>query len=85
MTKFDTGTELPENFLITDEFKDLFEIIENKKKQFLFVTGKAGTGKSTFLEYFRQNTSTNHIILAPTGVAAIKCKGKTIHSFARKR
>lgn len=81
MTKFDTGTELPENFLITDEFKDLFEIIENNKKQFLFVTGKAGTGKSTFLEYFRQNTSTNHIILAPTGVAAIKCKGKTIHSF----
>ena len=40
MTKFDTGTELPENFLITDEFKDLFEIIENNKNSFYLLLEK---------------------------------------------
>ena len=77
---FDTGTTLPEKFVLTGEFKKLFEIID-KKKSNLFITGKAGTGKSTFLEYFRQNTKKNHAILAPTGITAIKAKGKTIHSF----
>ena len=47
----------------------------------MFLTGKAGSGKSTLLEYFRQNTSKNHVILAPTGIAAIKARGQTIHSF----
>ncbi len=47
----------------------------------VFITGKAGTGKSTLLEYFRQNTSKEVAVLAPTGVAAINVNGQTIHSF----
>ncbi len=77
---FDTGTILPENFVLTEEFKKTFELIENKNIN-VFITGKAGTGKSTLLEYFRQNTKKNHAILAPTGISALKAKGKTIHSF----
>ncbi|MCP4475795.1 MAG: AAA family ATPase, partial [Gammaproteobacteria bacterium] len=52
-----------------------------KSKAHLFITGKAGTGKSTLLEYFHQNTKKKPVILAPTGVAAINVKGQTIHSF----
>jgi ATP-dependent DNA helicase PIF1 len=55
MIKLDTGTELPENFVLTKEFKEIFEIIDNTNSN-LFITGKAGSGKSTLLEYFRQNT-----------------------------
>ncbi|MDC1296408.1 hypothetical protein N8Z57_02645, partial [Pseudomonadota bacterium] len=50
-------------------------------KENMFVTGKAGSGKTTLLEYFRINSSKNFIILASTGISAIKAKGKTIHSF----
>ena len=72
--------ELPEDFILTNEFKDFFEQIE-KTRNHIFITGKAGTGKSTLLEYFRGKTKKDHIILAPTGIAALKAKGKTIHSF----
>ncbi|NTU99336.1 AAA family ATPase [Candidatus Falkowbacteria bacterium] len=48
-----------------------------------YITGKAGTGKSTLLTYFRQNTTKNVIVLAPTGIAAINVEGSTIHSFFR--
>lgn len=78
--KLDTGTELPKSFILTDEFKKLFNKIETTKSN-MFITGKAGSGKSTLLEYFRQNTKKNYVILAPTGITAIKAKGKTIHSF----
>lgn len=47
----------------------------------VFITGKAGTGKSTLLEYFRQNTQKDVAVLAPTGVAALNVEGQTIHSF----
>ncbi len=47
----------------------------------LFITGKAGTGKSTLLEYFRNITEKNIVVLAPTGVAALNVLGQTIHSF----
>ena len=47
----------------------------------LFVTGKAGTGKSTFLRYVAATTKKKHVILAPTGIAAINAGGTTIHSF----
>ena len=76
----DTGTDLPETFFLTEEFKNLFHKIENDNSN-LFITGKAGCGKSTLLEYFRQNTKKNHAILAYTGLAAIKARGMTIHSF----
>ena len=76
----DTGTELPLNLNLTSEFKNFFKLMENTDLN-MFITGKAGTGKSTLLEYFRQNTYKNHAILAPTGIAAIKARGQTIHSF----
>jgi ATP-dependent exoDNAse (exonuclease V) alpha subunit len=47
----------------------------------LFITGRAGTGKSTLLSYFKKNTLKNVVILAPTGVAAVNIGGATIHSF----
>lgn len=49
----------------------------------LFVTGKAGTGKSTFLNYFTAECTKKIVLLAPTGVAALNIKGSTIHSFFR--
>ncbi|MBU1894863.1 MAG: AAA family ATPase, partial [Candidatus Omnitrophica bacterium] len=75
-------TELPIDFDFSDEFQEAFELLEHSRKH-IFVTGNAGTGKSTLLEYFRMNTRKNIVVLAPTGVAAIKARGQTIHSFFR--
>ncbi|WP_020539574.1 ATP-dependent DNA helicase [Lewinella cohaerens] len=52
-----------------------------KSNDLLFVTGRAGTGKSTLLQLFRQTTNKKIVVLAPTGVAALNVKGQTIHSF----
>lgn len=49
--------------------------------QSIFLTGKAGTGKSTFVRYLCQETKKKFIVLAPTGIAAINAGGSTIHSF----
>lgn len=65
---------------INSDFKKAFELLENQNKN-LFLTGKAGSGKSTFLEYFTKNTSKTYAVLAPTGVAALNVSGETIHSF----
>ncbi len=78
----ETRTELPFDFEFSDEFQKAFDLLETSRRN-IFVTGKAGTGKSTLLEYFRLNTRKNIVILAPTGVAAIKVRGQTIHSFFR--
>ena len=80
MTKFDTGTELPDNFILTEEFEQTYKLINDTNSN-LFITGKAGSGKSTLLEYFRQNTNKNFATLAFQGITAIKAKGQTIHSF----
>ena len=74
--------QLPTHLDINDEFKSAFDIMENTK-ECLFITGKAGTGKSTLLRYFKANTGKKVIVLAPTGVAAINVGGQTIHSFFR--
>lgn len=63
-----------------DQFVAAFNELENTSRH-LFVTGKAGTGKSTLLQYFRHKTTKNIALLAPTGVAALNIKGQTIHSF----
>ena len=47
----------------------------------VFLTGRAGTGKTTFLKYITENTGKRFVVLAPTGVAAINAGGSTIHSF----
>lgn len=65
---------------INPQFKAALELIENSKRNLLLL-GKAGTGKSTFLNYLRKNTKKNIAVLAPTGVAAINIQGMTIHSF----
>ncbi|MEI8176654.1 MAG: AAA family ATPase, partial [Candidatus Omnitrophota bacterium] len=76
----DGAIELPADLELNDEFRAAFELMEGTRKS-LFITGKAGTGKSTLLQYFRLNTRKNIVVLAPTGVAAIKVRGQTIHSF----
>ncbi len=58
------------------------ELIENTKHH-IFLTGKAGTGKTTFLHRFKEKTKKNYVVLAPTGIAAINAGGMTIHSFFR--
>lgn len=73
---------IQDSVIITEEFQNAFQEIENSNKNF-FVTGHAGSGKSTFIDYFRKNTKKKVVILAPTGLAAINIKGQTIHSFFR--
>jgi ATP-dependent DNA helicase PIF1 len=72
----------PENIEINEKFQQALEILENSHDS-VFITGRAGTGKSTLLDYFRNNTGKNVAVLAPTGVAALNVKGQTIHSFFR--
>ena len=62
------------------EWQDALQIV-NYTRRSLFLTGKAGTGKSTFLRYVSQHTKKKHVILAPTGIAAINASGATLHSF----
>lgn len=68
--------------IITDEFKDILDLLNNSNKS-VFITGKAGTGKSSLLRYFIKNTRKKYVVLAPTGVAALNVGGQTIHSFFR--
>ena len=63
-----------------EEFKKALQIV-NFTRCSLFLTGKAGTGKSTFLRYICQHTKKKHVVLAPTGIAAINAGGSTLHSF----
>ena len=64
------------------EWQDALQIV-NYTRRSLFLTGKAGTGKSTFLRYVSHHTKKRHVILAPTGIAAINAGGATLHSFFR--
>ena len=73
--------DFPENFdLDNKEFKYAEQLILYSNRS-IYLTGKAGTGKSTFLRYIAQNTTKNYIIVAPTGIAAINAGGMTINSF----
>lgn len=78
--------ELPQGYNIHDnpELEKAYEYIK-QKAPVVFLTGGAGTGKSTFIKYLKNNlkneTGKNCIVLAPTGVAAINVGGQTIHSF----
>ena len=60
--------------------QNIFDLIEHTSRN-VFLTGKAGTGKTTFLNHFVKNTRKKHIIVAPTGIAAINAGGVTIHSM----
>ncbi len=65
---------------VNPDFKRAMDVMENSNRH-VFITGKAGTGKSTLLDYFRSNTRKEVAVLAPTGVAALNVQGQTIHSF----
>ncbi len=71
---------MKETIELNEQFAAALRIMEEGSRN-LFVTGKAGTGKSTLLKYFRENTSRNVVVLAPTGVAAVNIGGQTMHSF----
>ena len=64
------------------EWQDALQIVSYTRRS-LFLTGKAGTGKSTFLRYVADTTRKKHVILAPTGIAAVNAGGSTLHSFFR--
>ena len=65
---------------LTKEFKENLDLLETGEDH-LFITGKAGTGKTTLLRLFIKSTKKQVVVLAPTGVAALNAGGQTIHSF----
>ena len=72
--------EKPVEIDLNPEFRRALELMEETDRH-VFVTGRAGTGKSTLLAYFRHRTAKPVVVLAPTGVAAVNVGGQTIHSF----
>jgi ATP-dependent exoDNAse (exonuclease V) alpha subunit len=70
----------PAEIDLNPEFCRALELMEDTQRH-VFVTGRAGTGKSTLLTHFRRTTRKNVVVLAPTGVAAVNVGGQTIHSF----
>ena len=64
------------------EFQRAWELLQYTS-QSVFLTGKAGTGKSTFLRYITRHTHKPYVVLAPTGIAAVNAGGQTLHSFFR--
>lgn len=77
-----SASQSAENHIDLDnpELQNALQIIQYTRRS-LFLTGKAGTGKSTFLRHIAAHTKKKHIILAPTGIAAINAGGSTLHSF----
>ena len=78
--KEEAEKEFYKNLKLSDESKDVVDTLENSGEN-LFITGRAGTGKSTLLGYFRSTTKKNVVVVAPTGVAALNVRGQTIHGF----
>lgn len=76
--------ELPELDPTNTEFNQALEFVEHTNR-IVYLTGKAGTGKTTFLKHLKAKSKKNGVILAPTGVAAINAGGETIHSFLQIR
>jgi ATP-dependent exoDNAse (exonuclease V) alpha subunit len=71
----------PQDFEVTEQFREILDLLSLEKPPVLFVTGSAGTGKSTLIEVLRHELDRNIVVLAPTGVAALNVRGQTIHSF----
>ena len=72
--------ELQNIDLNNPEFQDAWDVLQRTHRS-VFLTGKAGTGKSTFLKYIRDNIKKKAVVLAPTGIAAVNVGGQTMHSF----
>jgi ATP-dependent DNA helicase PIF1 len=71
---------IPREFVLDQELEAAWNVMEHTSDT-VFLTGRAGTGKSTLLNYFRKTTSKKYVVLAPTGLAALQVGGNTIHSF----
>ena len=66
---------------LNEEQQVAFDLVRDTNRSF-FLTGKAGTGKTTFVKYIQETlTDKRFVIVAPTGLAAITAGGQTIHSF----
>ncbi len=65
---------------LSEEFQSTLSLFENYNNNF-FLTGNAGTGKTTLLKQFRKQSKKKMVLLAPTGIAAFNLNGQTIHSF----
>ena len=78
------STSIPQSseIEITPDYQAVIEAIE-RHDPYIFVSGKAGTGKTTLIGYLRETIPGNVVVVAPTGVAALQVKGVTIHSFFR--
>jgi len=74
--------KLPPKIELNPGFREALRVMEETRRS-IFITGRAGTGKSTLLKYFRDHTRKTVAIVAPTGVAALNVQGQTIHSFCR--
>lgn len=66
---------------LTNKYFDIAVKFVNQTSKHIFLTGKAGTGKTTFLKYIKESSHKKMAIIAPTGVAAMNAGGTTIHSF----
>lgn len=76
-------TKCYNGFKLTEEQSEVVDLLENTRNNY-FITGKAGSGKSTVLSYFRENTKKNNVaVVALTGAAAMNVGGQTIHSLFR--
>lgn len=71
---------LPAGYTLSQEAAAAFDALQNNLP-LVFLTGRAGTGKSTFIEYLKAKLGRNSITLAPTGIAALNIGGQTVHSF----
>ena len=70
--------------MVTIERNEIFDLafrFITETSENIFLTGKAGTGKTTFLKYLKDNCTKNVVVAAPTGVAAINAGGVTLHSL----
>src|SRR5579872_2851309 len=71
-----------DDIVLSSEQQALLDVME-ETHQHLFITGRAGTGKSVLLRHFRETTKKKVVIAAPTGIAALNVRGQTIHSLFR--
>ena len=77
---FNLKIELPKDFYLSKDIINYTKELESSSKS-CFISGRAGTGKSTFIHYFRNTSKKKIIVLTFTGIASINVKGRTIHSL----
>jgi hypothetical protein len=76
----ESSINIPEGFVLDEDLASAYYLMDATDNS-LFITGRAGTGKSSLLNYFRKTSKKKCVVLAPTGLAALQVGGSTIHSF----